>query len=117
MPRSRRATRRRCAARWNSTPGRCWRTAWRSGRSASGRRAPSSTWRRWKPWPSGPQERGDHGEAIRYLRRAEALDPLRDSLPRRLMTSLAAAGDPAAAIQTYRDFRHPPAGGAGRRAG
>ena len=48
---------------------------------------------------------GDHGEAIRYLRRAEALDPLRDSLPRRLMTSLAAAGDPAAAIQTYRDFR------------
>src|SRR5712691_10999214 len=51
------------------------------------------------------QERGDHGEAIRYLRRAEALDPLRDSVPRRLMTSLAAAGDPAAAIQTYRDFR------------
>jgi predicted ATPase/DNA-binding SARP family transcriptional activator len=49
--------------------------------------------------------RGDHPEAIRHLRRAEALDPLRDSLPRRLMTSLAAAGDPAAAIQTYRDFR------------
>jgi predicted ATPase/DNA-binding SARP family transcriptional activator len=49
--------------------------------------------------------RGDHDEAIRYLRRAEALDPLRDSLPRRLMTCLAAAGDPAAAIQTYRDFR------------
>jgi predicted ATPase/DNA-binding SARP family transcriptional activator len=51
------------------------------------------------------EERGDHGEAIRYLRRAEALDPLRDSIPRRLMTSLAAAGNPAAAIQTYRDFR------------
>ena len=51
------------------------------------------------------QERGDHGEAIRYLRRAEALDPLRDSLPCRLMTSLAAAGNPGAAIQTYRDFR------------
>jgi predicted ATPase/DNA-binding SARP family transcriptional activator len=51
------------------------------------------------------EQRGDHGEAIRYLRRAEALDPLRDSLPRRLMASLAAAGDPAAAIQTYRDFR------------
>jgi DNA-binding SARP family transcriptional activator len=49
--------------------------------------------------------RGEHSEAIRYLRRAEALDPLRDSLPRRLMASLAAAGDPAAAIQTYRDFR------------
>jgi predicted ATPase/DNA-binding SARP family transcriptional activator len=49
--------------------------------------------------------RGEHPEAIPYLRRAEALDPLRDSLPRRLMASLAAAGDPAAAIQTYRDFR------------
>jgi DNA-binding SARP family transcriptional activator len=49
--------------------------------------------------------RDDHSEAIRYLRRAEVLDPLRDTLPRRLMTSLAAAGDPAAAIQTYRDFR------------
>jgi predicted ATPase/DNA-binding SARP family transcriptional activator len=51
------------------------------------------------------QERSHHGEAIRYLRRAEALDPLRDSLPRQLMTSLAAAGDPGSAIQTYRDFR------------
>jgi predicted ATPase/DNA-binding SARP family transcriptional activator len=51
------------------------------------------------------EERGGHDEAIRYLRRAEALDPLRDSIPRRLMASLAAAGDPAAAIQTYRDFR------------
>src|SRR5262249_31486941 len=51
------------------------------------------------------EARGDHGEAIRYLRRAEALDPLRDSLVQRLMTQLAAAGDPAAAIQTYRDFR------------
>jgi predicted ATPase/DNA-binding SARP family transcriptional activator len=50
-------------------------------------------------------ERGEHEAAIRYLRRAEALDPLRDTLPRRLMSSLAAAGDPAAAIQTYRDFR------------
>src|SRR5205823_5878063 len=49
--------------------------------------------------------RGEHAEAIPYLRRAEALDPLRDTLPRRLMTSLAASGDPAAAIQTYRDFR------------
>jgi non-specific serine/threonine protein kinase len=53
----------------------------------------------------GSAARGDHSEAIRYLRRAEGLDPLRDSLPRRLMTSLAAVGDPAAAIQTYRDFR------------
>jgi predicted ATPase/DNA-binding SARP family transcriptional activator len=53
----------------------------------------------------GAAARSEHREAIRYLRRAEALDPLRDSLPRRLMASLAAAGDPAAAIQTYRDFR------------
>jgi predicted ATPase len=49
--------------------------------------------------------RGEHPEAIRYLREAQALDPLRDSLVQRLMTSLAAAGDPAAAIQSYRDFR------------
>src|SRR5207245_2186256 len=40
----------------------------------------------------GAAGRGEHGEAIPYLRRAEALDPLRDSLPRRLMTRLAAAG-------------------------
>ena len=50
--------------------------------------------------------RGDHAAAIRYLRRAEALDPLRDSIARRLMANLAASGDPAAAIQVYRDFRN-----------
>jgi predicted ATPase/DNA-binding SARP family transcriptional activator len=49
--------------------------------------------------------RGDNGASIQYLRRAEALDPLRDSVVQQLMSSLAAAGDPAAAIQTYRDFR------------
>jgi predicted ATPase/DNA-binding SARP family transcriptional activator len=49
--------------------------------------------------------RRDHGASIQYLRRAEALDPLRDSVVQQLMSSLAAAGDPAAAIQTYRDFR------------
>lgn len=49
--------------------------------------------------------RDDHPEAIRFLRRAEALDSLRDSTTRRLMIHLAASGDPAAAIQTYRDFR------------
>src|SRR5262249_34147509 len=48
---------------------------------------------------------GDFPEAVRYLRRAQTLDPLRDSLQQRLMTNLAAAGDPAAAIQAYRDFR------------
>src|SRR5207248_11721705 len=41
----------------------------------------------------------------RYLRRAEALDPLRDSIARRLMTCLAATGDPAAAIEVYRNLR------------
>src|SRR5262245_18603486 len=38
------------------------------------------------------QEREDYGEAIRFLRRAEALDPLRDSIARRLMPCLAATG-------------------------
>jgi len=50
--------------------------------------------------------RGDRAEAIRYLRRAEALDPLRDSIVRRLMANLAASGDPTAAIRVYRDFRN-----------
>src|SRR5262249_14087985 len=50
-------------------------------------------------------ERRDHRPAIRYLQQAEALDPLRDSLQQRLMANLAAAGDPAAAIQSYRHFR------------
>lgn len=54
----------------------------------------------------GVEARGEHAEAIGYLRRAEALDPLRDSITRRLMANLAAAGDPAAAIQVYRDFRN-----------
>jgi predicted ATPase/DNA-binding SARP family transcriptional activator len=49
--------------------------------------------------------RGDHRAAIRYLRRAEAMDPLQDSIARRLMANLAASGDPAAAIEVYRNFR------------
>lgn len=51
------------------------------------------------------QDRGDHQEAIRHLRRAEALDPLRESIARHLMTSLAATNDPAAAIEVYRNLR------------
>jgi DNA-binding SARP family transcriptional activator len=51
------------------------------------------------------EERGDYAEAIRHLRRAEAMDPLRDSLSRRLMACLAATGDPAAAIEVYRNLR------------
>src|SRR4051812_46005694 len=41
-------------------------------------------------------ERGDHAAALRHLRQAETLDPLRDSTARRLMTALEATGDPAA---------------------
>src|SRR5262249_27549284 len=50
-------------------------------------------------------ERGDHPAAIRHLRQAEALDPLRDTTARRLMTLLEASGDPAAAIEVYRQLR------------
>jgi non-specific serine/threonine protein kinase len=51
-------------------------------------------------------ERGNHAEAIPYLRQALALDPLRESIARRLMVSLAAAGDPGAAGEVYRQLRH-----------
>src|SRR5262249_42852577 len=50
-------------------------------------------------------ERGEHAAAIRHLRQAEALDPLRDTTARRLMTSLEATGDPAAALEVYRRLR------------
>lgn len=52
------------------------------------------------------RESGSHGAAAGYLRRAEALDPLRDSTARRLMETLEAAGDPAAAIEVYRRLRN-----------
>lgn len=51
-------------------------------------------------------ERGNASEAIRYLRKAEALDPLRDTVARRLMTALQATGDSAAAIEVYHRLRH-----------
>ncbi|HZT42417.1 MAG TPA: BTAD domain-containing putative transcriptional regulator [Chthonomonadaceae bacterium] len=50
-------------------------------------------------------ERAEHAEAIRYLRQAQTLDPLRDSVARRLMASLAATGDPGAAVEVYRELR------------
>jgi predicted ATPase/DNA-binding SARP family transcriptional activator len=50
-------------------------------------------------------QRGEHGVAVRYLRRLVAVDPLRDSGQRALMEALAAGGDLAAATQVYRDFR------------
>jgi len=49
--------------------------------------------------------RGGDAEAIDLLRRAESMDPLRDSIARRLMTSLERSGDPAAAVEVYRSFR------------
>lgn len=52
------------------------------------------------------RERGEPGEAIRYLQRAETFDPLRDSTIRSLMTCLAAVGDPAAAGEAYRRFHN-----------
>ena len=52
------------------------------------------------------QERGNHPEAIAYLQRAELLDPLRDSTARRLIASLDACGNPAAALEVYRRLRN-----------
>jgi predicted ATPase/DNA-binding SARP family transcriptional activator len=49
---------------------------------------------------------GEHATAVHHLRRLVTGDPLRDSAHRALMQALAAAGDIAAATQTYRDFRH-----------
>lgn len=49
--------------------------------------------------------RRDHASAARYLRRVLAADPLRESALRALMETLAAAGEHAALVQAYRDFR------------
>jgi predicted ATPase/DNA-binding SARP family transcriptional activator len=51
------------------------------------------------------EARGEHSEALASLRRAEALDPLRDSLQRGLIRLLAAGGDLPAALLTYREHR------------
>jgi DNA-binding SARP family transcriptional activator len=50
-------------------------------------------------------ERGEGDAAERYLRRAVAVDPLRESAHRALMQRLADAGRFAAALRTYRDLR------------
>src|SRR5262249_24517994 len=49
--------------------------------------------------------RGEHGEALVYLRQGEALDAVRDGTQRRLMQVLAADGNAAAALMTYREYR------------
>src|SRR5438874_3640086 len=48
------------------------------------------------------EERGDFGDAVGLLRRAAAMDGLRDSIQRRLMRVLAASGDTPAALMVYR---------------
>jgi predicted ATPase/DNA-binding SARP family transcriptional activator len=54
---------------------------------------------------AGAQARGDPQAAAAHLRRAAALDPLRESCQRALMQALAASGDFPAAILAYRDLR------------
>lgn len=51
-------------------------------------------------------ERDDYADALVYLARAEALEPLRDSVVRRRMAALAATGDLPAALWCYREHRH-----------
>jgi predicted ATPase/DNA-binding SARP family transcriptional activator len=48
---------------------------------------------------------GDHATAERRLRRAAAVDPLRENTQRALMQALAAGGNYAAALQVYRELR------------
>jgi len=50
-------------------------------------------------------ERGQPSAAEAYLRRAVAVDPLRESAQRALMQALAAAGGYAAALLSYRELR------------
>ncbi|HLY66843.1 MAG TPA: BTAD domain-containing putative transcriptional regulator, partial [Chloroflexota bacterium] len=49
--------------------------------------------------------RADLTSAVRTLRRAAAVDPLRESIQRSLMAALAADGDHTGVIQTYRALR------------
>jgi non-specific serine/threonine protein kinase len=51
------------------------------------------------------KEREDFAGALDLLRRAEAMDPLSDSVQRRLMRTLAASGDAPAALIAYRGHR------------
>jgi predicted ATPase/DNA-binding SARP family transcriptional activator len=48
---------------------------------------------------------GEHASAVHYLRRMVTIEPLREAAQRALMTALAAGGNYAAALQTYRDLR------------
>jgi predicted ATPase/DNA-binding SARP family transcriptional activator len=50
-------------------------------------------------------ERGDPATTLSHLGRAEALDPLRDSVQQRRMQALAASRDLPAALLSYREYR------------
>src|SRR5262249_25344776 len=50
-------------------------------------------------------QRGDAAAALGHLGRAEALDPVRDSVQQRRMQALATSGDLPAALLSYRDYR------------
>ena len=103
--------------RWRSTGARCWRGARRSGPSRSGRRGSRRIWGRWRRWPPRRPGRATPAQAERYLRRAVAVDPLRESAQRRLMQALAAGGNYAAAIAGLPGAAPAAAPGAERRAG
>src|SRR5947209_5152419 len=49
--------------------------------------------------------RGEAAAALGHLRRAEALDPLRDSVQQRRMQALAASGELPTALLSFRDYR------------
>jgi predicted ATPase/DNA-binding SARP family transcriptional activator len=51
------------------------------------------------------EARGDHSAALGFLRRAEGLEPLRDTVQRGLLRLLAASGDRPAAVQQFREYR------------
>jgi predicted ATPase/DNA-binding SARP family transcriptional activator len=53
----------------------------------------------------GELKRENPAEAIGFLRRAQGLEPLRDSIVRRLMSALEQMGDPASAVGVYRGLR------------
>jgi predicted ATPase/DNA-binding SARP family transcriptional activator len=51
------------------------------------------------------EQRQDYVRALEWLRRAEGMDALSDSIRRGLMRVLAASGDAPAALSAYRDYR------------
>ena len=75
------------------------------GLSRSGRRASRRIWRRWRRWPGRRWRAGIAAAAERHLRRAVAVDPLRERAQRALMQALAAGGNYAAALLAYRELR------------